>query len=66
MWHCHDRSGVSVRNMIQGRGGGGDDRKGRVGGAVLPRANQTCMYTTKVDAPFTASGPERHPVQDAE
>lgn len=23
MWHCHDRSGVSVRNMIQGRGGGG-------------------------------------------
>ena len=40
MWHCHDRSGVSVRNMIQGRGWRGD-RKGRVGGAVLPRPNQT-------------------------
>lgn len=34
--------GVSVRNMIQERGGGGGDLKGRVGGAVLPRPKQTC------------------------
>ena len=50
---------LCVIRLKEGAGGG---RKGRWGRAVLPRPIKPHMYTTKADAPFTASGPEGHPV----
>jgi len=56
-----------VRNTIHGRSGGVVVREDGVGQCYQGLLNHTCTppKLTPRNPPFTASGPEGHPVQDA-